>query len=111
MTALALSSLTLDSCHISGFVDEAELPLPRSWPATTAGPWMPTATICAHTSSGPPTSESKCSTHHRQGSKPVAIPLVPRVATTIDHAIGERHAGPILRRADGQRLERRTAHR
>jgi integrase/recombinase XerD len=46
-----------------------------------------------------------------KGNKPATIPLVPRVARTIDLAVGERHAGPILRRADGQRLERRTAHR
>jgi integrase/recombinase XerD len=39
------------------------------------------------------------------------IPLVPRTARTIDLAIGDRHDGPILRRRDGQRLERRTAHR
>ena len=46
-----------------------------------------------------------------KGNKPAAIPLVPRTARTMDLAIGERHEGPILRRRDGQRLERRTAHR
>ena len=46
-----------------------------------------------------------------KGNKPAVIPLVPRTARTIDLAVGERHQGPILRRADGQRLERRTAHR
>ncbi len=46
-----------------------------------------------------------------KGNKPALIPLVPRTARTIDLAIGERHAGPILRRRDGQRLDRRTAHR
>ncbi len=46
-----------------------------------------------------------------KGSKPAAIPLVPRTARTIDLAIGERHEGPILLRRDGQRLDRRTAHR
>jgi site-specific recombinase XerD len=46
-----------------------------------------------------------------KGNKPAVIPLVPRAARTIDLAIGERHAGPILRRADGHLLERRTAHR
>ena len=46
-----------------------------------------------------------------KGNKPAVIPLVPRAARTIDRAIGERHVGPIMRRADGQRLERRTAHR
>lgn len=34
-----------------------------------------------------------------------------RAPRTIDLAVGERHAGPILRRADGARLDRRTAHR
>jgi integrase/recombinase XerD len=46
-----------------------------------------------------------------KGNKPATIPLVPRAARTIDLAIGERHQGPILRRRDGQRLDRRTAHR
>ena len=46
-----------------------------------------------------------------KGNKPAVIPLVPRVARTIDLAIGERCEGPILRRYDGQRLDRRTAHR
>ncbi len=46
-----------------------------------------------------------------KGSKPATIPLVPRTARTIDLAVGERHAGPILHRADGARLDRRTAHR
>ena len=32
-------------------------------------------------------------------------------ARTVDLAIGERHQGPILLRRDGQRLDRRTAHR
>jgi site-specific recombinase XerD len=45
------------------------------------------------------------------GSKPATIPLVPRTARTIDLVVGERHQGPILRRKDGQRLDRRTAHR
>jgi integrase/recombinase XerD len=39
------------------------------------------------------------------------IPLVPRTARTVDLAIGERHDGPILVPRDGQRLDRRTAHR
>jgi integrase len=46
-----------------------------------------------------------------KGNKPAVIPLVPRTARTIDLAIGDRHDGPILRRRDGQRLDRRTAHR
>jgi integrase len=44
-------------------------------------------------------------------NKPAKIPLVPCTARTIDLAVGERHEGPILRRRDGQRLDRRTAHR
>jgi integrase/recombinase XerD len=46
-----------------------------------------------------------------KGNKPAVIPLVPRVARTIDLALGERCEGPILHRHDGQRLDRRTAHR
>ena len=46
-----------------------------------------------------------------KGNKPATIPLVPRTARTVDLAIGERHEGPILRRKDGTRLDRRTAHR
>lgn len=46
-----------------------------------------------------------------KGNKPAIIPLVPRTARTIDLAIGERRDGPILLRHDGQRLDRRTAHR
>jgi site-specific recombinase XerD len=46
-----------------------------------------------------------------KGNKPAVIPLVPRTARTIDLAIGERCQGPILRRRDGERLDRRTAHR
>jgi site-specific recombinase XerD len=46
-----------------------------------------------------------------KGNKPAVIPLVPRAARTIDLAVGELHEGPILRRRDGQRLDRRTAHR
>jgi len=46
-----------------------------------------------------------------KGNKAATIPLVPRTARTIDLAVGERHEGPILRRKDGQRLDRRTAHR
>jgi site-specific recombinase XerD len=43
-----------------------------------------------------------------KSKKPAMIPLVPRTARTIDLAVGERHEGP---RRDGQRLDRRTAHR
>ena len=46
-----------------------------------------------------------------KGNKRATVPLVPRIARTIDLAVGERHEGPILRRRDGQRLDRRTAHR
>jgi site-specific recombinase XerD len=46
-----------------------------------------------------------------KGNKPATVPLVPRTARTIDLAIGERCEGPILRRRDGERLDRRTAHR
>lgn len=46
-----------------------------------------------------------------KGNKPAMIPLVPRTARTIDRAVGERQEGPILVRHDGQRLDRRTAHR
>jgi site-specific recombinase XerD len=46
-----------------------------------------------------------------KGNKPAVIPLVPRTARTIDLVVGERTTGPILCRRDGQRLDRRTAHR
>ena len=46
-----------------------------------------------------------------KGNTPATIPLVPRATRTTDLAIGERHEGPILRRRDGQRPDRRTAHR
>jgi integrase/recombinase XerD len=46
-----------------------------------------------------------------KGSKPATIPLVPRTARTIDLAVGVRSEGPILQRQDGERLDRRTAHR
>jgi site-specific recombinase XerD len=46
-----------------------------------------------------------------KGNKPAVIPLVPRTARTLDLTIGERTEGPILRRLDGQRLDRRTAYR
>ena len=46
-----------------------------------------------------------------KGNKPAVIPLVPRTARTIDLAVAERTSGPVLLRQDGQRLDRRTAHR
>jgi integrase/recombinase XerD len=45
-----------------------------------------------------------------KGNKPATVPLV-RTARTIDLAIGDYREGPILRRRDGRRLDRRTAHR
>ncbi|MGE3685754.1 MAG: tyrosine-type recombinase/integrase [Acidimicrobiia bacterium] len=45
------------------------------------------------------------------GNQPAVVPLVQRTARTIDLVIGERASGPILVRRDGQRLDRRTAHR
>jgi len=46
-----------------------------------------------------------------KGNKPATDHLVPRTARTIDLVVGERHEGSILRRRDGQRLDRRTTHR
>ncbi len=46
-----------------------------------------------------------------KGNKPAVIPLVPRVARTIDLVLGERSECPILHHRDGERLDRRTAHR
>ena len=46
-----------------------------------------------------------------KGNKPAVIPLVPRTARTIDLAVGDRSAEPILCRLDGIRLDRGTAHR
>ncbi len=46
-----------------------------------------------------------------KGNKPATIPLVPRTGRTLDLAIGERNAGPILVRTDGRRLDTRTAYR
>lgn len=46
-----------------------------------------------------------------KGQKPAVIPLVPRAARTLDLVIAERSEGPILRRQDGHRLDRRHAHR
>ena len=75
------------------------------------------STDCESARRVPPTSKPRDRTrspdaaHPWQGNKPTTIPLVPRTARTIDLAVGERHEGPILRRRDGQRLDRRTAHR
>ena len=46
-----------------------------------------------------------------KGNEPAVIPLVARTARTIDLAIGERTSGAILLRADGNRLDARTAYR
>jgi integrase len=45
-----------------------------------------------------------------KGDKPAVTPLVPRTARTVD-PIGEGTSGPILPRQDGERPDRRTAHR
>lgn len=47
----------------------------------------------------------------RKGAKIVTMPLAPRVARTIDLAIGERLDGPIFLGVDGGRLERHAAGR
>ena len=46
-----------------------------------------------------------------KGNQPATVPLVSRTARTLDLLIGERMAGPILRRRDGARLDSRTAYR
>ena len=46
-----------------------------------------------------------------KGNRPATVPLVPRTARTLDLAVGERTCGPILRRADGARLDTGTAYR
>jgi site-specific recombinase XerD len=50
-------------------------------------------------------------TVRRKGAKIVTMPLAPRVARTIDLAIGERMDGPIFLGVDGGRLERHAAGR
>jgi integrase/recombinase XerD len=45
-----------------------------------------------------------------KGNKPAGFPLVPRTARTVDVAIGERSAGSILLRHNGERLDTRTAY-
>ena len=77
--------------------------------STSAGPRstpMTPAALTARLRAGPPDTA-----HRRQGQQAGSHPLVPRTARTIDLAIGERTAGPILLRQDGSRLDRRTAHR
>lgn len=49
--------------------------------------------------------------HPRQGQQARHHPARPLHGRTIDLAVGERSEGPILRRQDGERLDRRTAHR
>ncbi|MEO6571916.1 MAG: tyrosine-type recombinase/integrase [Ilumatobacteraceae bacterium] len=49
--------------------------------------------------------------NRRQGQQARCHPLGPATARTIDLAIAERREGPILLRRNGQRLDRRTAHR
>jgi hypothetical protein len=59
----------------------------------------------------PPTTSDIATPLVGKGNKPATIPLVPRTARTIDLAVGERSEGPTLQRQDGERLDRRTAHR
>ena len=47
----------------------------------------------------------------RKGGKVVTMPLAPRVARTIDLAIGDRLDGPLFRAASGRRLDRHGAGR
>jgi integrase/recombinase XerD len=47
----------------------------------------------------------------RKGGKVVSMPLAPRVARTVDLAIGERLEGPIFIDTAGQRLDRHAAGR
>ena len=46
-----------------------------------------------------------------KGGKPATMPVPVPVLRALTAAAGERHAGPLLRRADGQQLDRRTADR
>jgi integrase len=46
-----------------------------------------------------------------KGGKVVLVPLPPAVGRAIDHAIGERLAGPILRNQHGARMDRHAATR
>jgi integrase/recombinase XerD len=47
----------------------------------------------------------------RKGGKVVTMPLAPRVARTLDLAIGERLEGPIFEDSTGKRLDRHVAGR
>jgi integrase/recombinase XerD len=47
----------------------------------------------------------------RKGGKRALIPLAPRTSRAVDLAVGERHDGPILLGADGNRLDRFAAYR
>ena len=47
----------------------------------------------------------------RKGGKIVTMPLAPRVARTIDLAIGDRTRGPVFLAASGQRMNRHAATR
>ena len=76
------------------------------------------STGCGSARRAPPTSKTSAANAATaslrivgKGNKPAVIPLVPRTARTIDLAVGERASGPILLRADGQRLDARTAYR
>ena len=50
-------------------------------------------------------------TVNRKGSKVVTMPVAPRVARTLDLAIGERLDGPIFMDSTGKRLDRHAAGR
>src|SRR5436190_1098688 len=88
----------------------------RSSRATAAEPSMHIGTTSAGSSSGRPIMASRfwprrvhTSSCTEAGWRSVAWRR-PR-STAARLAVGERHEGPILRRRDGQRLDRRTAHR
>ena len=50
-------------------------------------------------------------TVRRKGGKTVTMPMSPRTARAVDHAVGERFEGPVLLGNDGQRLNRHAAAR
>jgi Phage integrase family len=81
--------------------------LPCSWGSTVYGSARrapPTSRILASNEATAPCASSARAT----GPPPSRSCPAPR---TIDLAVGERYEGPILRRRDGERLDRRTAHR
>ena len=87
-------------------------PTPRSTRRPARAQRPPSQRSVRHQHRGPrPRTRPPHPPDPRQGQQASHHPLVPRTARTIDPAIGERHEGPILQRRDGQRLDRRTAHR